>query len=77
MPRVVVHPLRQQAVDEAVDDGAHLAAGSLWIVGAGDVERGLVEGADEGVGERVDGLSGDRPPPPSPRRSTAVTRPRP
>ena len=48
--------LGPQVLDHAGEHAIHLGQRRLGIVGAGDVERGLVERADEDVGERADGL---------------------
>src|SRR6516162_3959293 len=48
------------AVQDPVKDRGALLAGLRGILGARDVERAFVEGADEDVGEGDDGLGNDR-----------------
>src|SRR6516225_7595480 len=48
------------AVQDPVKDRGALLAGRRGILGARDVERAFVEGADEDVGEGDDGLRNDR-----------------
>ena len=54
-------PSGHQSVDEREQGHPDLGGGGGAVVGAGRVERGLLERADEDVGERADGLAGEQP----------------
>ena len=62
---------------QAAQDGAGLAPRHLRIGRQGDVQRGLVERADQHVGERIDRLVGDRAGVDQLGRAAPVTRPSP
>ena len=47
---------RGEAVEQLLEDGGALLAGGLWVLGAGDVQGALVEGADEHMGQGDDRL---------------------
>src|SRR5262249_41187252 len=58
-PRTPSGSTQDRGDDDTLQEGADLGTGAAWVGGQGDVEGGLVEGADEHVGQGRDGLLGD------------------